>query len=211
MNQKRKKLLDGILIGLFPFLGVRKHKGRFNKLFYLVAFLWLATLAWFAIGIQANANSVRKHYLVTAGQTKATSWVYEYGHPAIAVVIGEGPLAVDYSEIRLMGFAFDVLIWMGPAAFLSFLVWAIPLKIGHIANQCPSCDYDLTGNETGKCPECGQMVLGIDVLEKDTPMTDQPEGWGDQVKCLECGHEIQDDQNKCPECGWTYETQGEIE
>ena len=22
-------------------------------------------------------------------------------------------------------------------------------------NACPSCGYDLTGNETGKCPECG--------------------------------------------------------
>ena len=25
-------------------------------------------------------------------------------------------------------------------------------------NACPSCGYDLTGNETGTCPECGTSI-----------------------------------------------------
>lgn len=25
-------------------------------------------------------------------------------------------------------------------------------------NVCPGCDYDLTGNETGECPECGAVA-----------------------------------------------------
>ena len=31
--------------------------------------------------------------------------------------------------------------------------WNKRRKLG--PNACPSCDYDLTGNETGVCPECG--------------------------------------------------------
>lgn len=26
-------------------------------------------------------------------------------------------------------------------------------------NQCPYCDYDLTGNQSGICPECGQQII----------------------------------------------------
>jgi hypothetical protein len=31
----------------------------------------------------------------------------------------------------------------------------------HFAIHCRSCDYDLTGNVTGVCPECGTPVYGI--------------------------------------------------
>ena len=31
--------------------------------------------------------------------------------------------------------------------------WNKRRKLG--PNACPSCGYDLTGNETGVCPECG--------------------------------------------------------
>jgi len=27
-------------------------------------------------------------------------------------------------------------------------------------NACPGCGYDLTGNESGECPECGQIIAG---------------------------------------------------
>ncbi len=28
---------------------------------------------------------------------------------------------------------------------------------------CTMCGYDLTGNESGRCPECGERVVGRDV------------------------------------------------
>ncbi len=37
--------------------------------------------------------------------------------------------------------------------------------------QCPKCEYDLTGNVSGICPECGTPIVK-DVLEKLT--TDPP-------------------------------------
>ena len=34
-----------------------------------------------------------------------------------------------------------------------FIKWRKRHKLG--PNACPSCGYDLTGNTTGTCPECG--------------------------------------------------------
>ena len=38
-----------------------------------------------------------------------------------------------------------------PALWL--IKWNKRRKLG--PNTCPACSYDLTGNESGKCPECG--------------------------------------------------------
>ncbi len=43
---------------------------------------------------------------------------------------------------------------IGPTIWL--FKWNNRRKLG--ANGCPSCAYDLTGNETGVCPECGVGV-----------------------------------------------------
>jgi len=43
-----------------------------------------------------------------------------------------------------------------PAIWL--VKWNKRRKLG--PNACPSCGYDLTGNETGVCPECGVGVEG---------------------------------------------------
>lgn len=36
-------------------------------------------------------------------------------------------------------------------------------------NRCPNCEYDLTGNESGQCPECGEKLKDNDntVLNND--------------------------------------------
>jgi hypothetical protein len=47
---------------------------------------------------------------------------------------------------------------------LALLVWT-PSMVRHFrrfryrrANRCPRCGYDLTGNVSGQCPECGAAV-----------------------------------------------------
>ena len=37
-----------------------------------------------------------------------------------------------------------------------FIKWRRRRKLG--PNACPSCGYDLTGNQTGECPECGESI-----------------------------------------------------
>ena len=49
------------------------------------------------------------------------------------------------------------MLWLFlPLAFLTGLVWwcAQALHTGH----CTRCEYDLTGNTSGRCPECGGVA-----------------------------------------------------
>ena len=43
-----------------------------------------------------------------------------------------------------------------PAIWLTswFFKWQNQRRLAKVG-KCPSCGYDLTGNETGVCPECG--------------------------------------------------------
>ena len=43
---------------------------------------------------------------------------------------------------------------IGPTIWV--LKWRQGRKFG--PNACVNCGYDLTGNETGECPECGQII-----------------------------------------------------
>lgn len=45
------------------------------------------------------------------------------------------------------------------AAFVANVFWCIRLAHSRPrAGFCPQCDYDLTGNTTGQCPECGAAI-----------------------------------------------------
>jgi len=37
-------------------------------------------------------------------------------------------------------------------------------------NQCPQCRYDLTGNTSGVCPECGREIVAVQSKEPQTPI-----------------------------------------
>lgn len=54
-------------------------------------------------------------------------------------------------------------LWLPMALWAGFIVGrrAINLQTGDarfVAGQCSDCGYDLTGNTSGVCPECGQAV-----------------------------------------------------
>ncbi len=40
---------------------------------------------------------------------------------------------------------------------------------GNVTPYCPNCDYDLTGNETGRCPECGHTIPPGDLTLSGRP------------------------------------------
>jgi predicted RNA-binding Zn-ribbon protein involved in translation (DUF1610 family) len=42
----------------------------------------------------------------------------------------------------------------GLMAMVAIVLWVIPLR-KVAAGHCVSCGYDLTGNQSGRCPECG--------------------------------------------------------
>ncbi len=62
------------------------------------------------------------------------------------------------------GHQFQILpLWIPSAVALisTTLLWLRPRR-RPAKGHCPTCSYDLTGNESGKCPECG------------TPLTQDP-------------------------------------
>lgn len=40
------------------------------------------------------------------------------------------------------------------------LRYLLPDRVGLKPGHCVRCDYDLTGNESGRCPECGEQIQG---------------------------------------------------
>jgi len=58
---------------------------------------------------------------------------------------------VEYVLMTIPHWFLTLIFAIMPAIWL--FKWNKRRKLGPTA--CPSCGYDLTGNETGACPECG--------------------------------------------------------
>ena len=85
-----------------------------------------------------NANTpTKKVYWTYMGN----AYLYEPSYPLVGITL----------HFWLPSVVFTILpvIWL--------FVWRKRSKLG--PNACNNCGYDLTGNETGECPECG--VVGI--------------------------------------------------
>jgi len=59
--------------------------------------------------------------------------------------------------IPVAGAALPLGLWAAISALLVMQAkfWRLPITPG----ICPTCDYNLTGNESGVCPECGSGVM----------------------------------------------------
>jgi hypothetical protein len=73
------------------------------------------------------------------------------------------------------------------------LLWAVfcaiptnrrnAMRVWAAHGLCTKCGYDLRGNDSGRCPECGRV-------------------WTAHGLCTKCGCDLrQIDSDKCPECG----------
>jgi hypothetical protein len=49
-------------------------------------------------------------------------------------------------------------LWMPAAVFAALMLWMIPWRRRRPPHHCKRCGYDLTGNISGLCPECGASV-----------------------------------------------------
>lgn len=66
---------------------------------------------------------------------------------------------VDRSRTQTFGGSYPIWPVAIGAAVLPFL-WVRARTRGRPPHQCPACSYDLTGNTSGVCPECGTAVPG---------------------------------------------------
>ena len=77
--------------------------------------------------------------------------VYPFGWRAFAGRLG---FAVDDNDLYLPDWLFCVLFLVMPALWLR--LWRRDRRLDD--GRCGKCGYDLTGNVSGVCPECGKPI-----------------------------------------------------
>ena len=87
--------------------------------------------------------------LIGSGKPITFGWKIQRINPA---TLGPGAMNVfDMGNGGIPHFLICIIFAILPAIWL--FKWNKRRKLG--PNACPSCGYDLTGNESGVCPECG--------------------------------------------------------
>lgn len=128
-----------------------------------------ATVSFAAAGVVLAAAVASLWYAVTAWNTAAVysgAAVYSFERPP-------SPLAFELHDLRNYPWSMRLLLALGiapdsqrtdvvvvplwPAVLLLLLLGAALRYRGTrpAPGHCRRCDYDLTGNTSGRCPECG--------------------------------------------------------
>ena len=91
------------------------------------------------------------------------TWLAEFaalGVAVIAIAIGVGLSATNSLPVILGGLVISTLL-IGASALWAeqtIIQFARPYLRGKLGTHCANCDYDLRGNITDICPECGQRA-----------------------------------------------------
>ncbi len=91
------------------------------------------------------------------------SWLLYFDRAAFASALGgQGAMArVDMSGVRV---PIAFMIGTALAFVLGTLLWRPSVRYWRQRKgRCRSCAYDLSGNVSGTCPECGTLVSGQDM------------------------------------------------
>jgi hypothetical protein len=78
-------------------------------------------------------------------------WLYPF--PLVLALIGWAFVFITSGK-QIIAFGFAILI----LGLLAFAIWRRWPHRMHTHPICDICDYDLTGNTSGVCPECGTPV-----------------------------------------------------
>jgi amino acid transporter len=81
-------------------------------------------------------------------------WMATYYGAAAAIVL---PAFLIASGVPLMSCIVGLVILAGPLVGLLIITSEFPAS-RFPKGKCGSCGYDLTGNVSGKCPECGTII-----------------------------------------------------
>ncbi len=144
----------------------RRLGSRFSRWRAVSAALSLATVIVFCISLKWSF-----------GYCPDGSWVYGINAGTVGVTFAEGSpwdsgvyayARGQYSRIFWLPKTFEqaaplVKEWRVPL-WMPFVLFAVPSVVHFFrrrrwpAGHCQRCGYDLTGNTSGRCPECGKAA-----------------------------------------------------
>ena len=61
---------------------------------------------------------------------------------------------------------FGTLMYFGAGLLLGWVIWKITYRKPAKGHSCSTCDYDLTGNVSGICSECGTQIQPVRPIPK---------------------------------------------
>jgi hypothetical protein len=137
----------------------------------------------------APAHLSRAQRKALASEVKNLSWQNRGVRWGVIIVIGwqflSGAEAFVWTGRTLIFFELSIFLFLIP--WLVFCVLPTnrrnALRVWAAHGLCVKCGYDLRGNESGQCPECGRV-------------------WTAHGLCTKCGCDLrQVDSDRCPECG----------
>ena len=80
----------------------------------------------------------------------------------VVILIGGvlGRVLLRYSpDMRWVGQTLVIVTPLAGLAIVVVFLWRLPLSNRERPPVCEKCGYDLTGNTSGVCPECGTKVV----------------------------------------------------
>ena len=115
---------------------------------WILIFLKATAVIWIALFIFFN---VWPHYWTVVPGIGA--WEH-YGLPLHAIEIQVEPPPWRISKISPLAWFVDLLVGLGPPA----ICWLLSRRLRYERGKCKRCSYDLTGNTSGACSECGAVI-----------------------------------------------------
>ena len=147
---------------------------RFPKWFGLLACTLVAT-AWaltlnnwgpgycFGSGLHVGLGSGQATVFVESGMYSQQGWVSCFVNPDGQVVVKPVPLAIARSGVPAPQYGGDGVSLSLPVllvliALPTILLWHLDRR-RHPPGHCADCGYNLTGNVSRVCPECGTSIV----------------------------------------------------
>jgi hypothetical protein len=145
------------------------------------AVLWVRSY-WFGFGVNwihpvnspsASGRDVEWYVAFGGGRVYVERYFIPFALPAERLGFGfvenRSPLSQDYFDIIESPTRSEILfpIALPFALTLILPLWNVysrlPKPIRPSSTSCPTCSYNLTGNTSGVCPECGTAINSKDV------------------------------------------------
>ena len=101
----------------------------------------------------------RYKYVATETEPIISGWRYSYWGFSLHWRVSYYGTDTEY-VLGVPHWFLTLLFAIGPGVW--FIKWRKRRRLA-MAGKCPACGYDLTGNESGVCPECGEGADGVRV------------------------------------------------